>query len=100
MKRGLARLVGMATEKSRAVIDIEACKHSGDTFPHTLIHGRGGLGKTAFARAIAEELGYLFIEKEAASYRHRKDIIEHLRESDKRARTSGKRLLLFIDECT
>ena len=99
MQRGLTRLVGLTTEKHRAQIDIDACRFSGEPYPHTLLWGRGGTGKTAFARAIAEDLGYLFIEKEAASLRHRKDIVEFLIESDKKARMSQKRLLMFIDEC-
>lgn len=86
-------------EKKRALIDIAACKRTGESFPHTLIYGQGGLGKTTFARAIAYELNYHFVEKEAASFRHRKDIVEFLVESDKAARRREKRLLMFVDEC-
>lgn len=99
MRRGLSSLVGLGVEKSRAEIDIRACKVSGETFPHTLIYGRGGIGKTSFARAIAEELGYWFVDKEAASFRHRKDIITCLQESEEISRKKGLTLLLFIDEC-
>lgn len=93
------RLIGIPDLKARARIDLDACRFTKEPYPHTLLWGIGGLGKTSFARAIAEELGYLFIEKEAASLRHRKDIVEFLIESDKKARMAKKRLLMFIDEC-
>lgn len=96
---GLDCLQGLLTLKTRAKIDIAACRFSGETFPHTLIHGIGGIGKTAFARAIADELQYLFIEKEAAAFRYRSEIIEFLQESDQKARKSEHPLLVFIDEC-
>lgn len=96
---GLNRLVGLTTLKKRAQIDIRAIKMTRETFPNTLLFGLGGIGKTSFARSIANELNYMFVEKEAASFRHRKDIVEFLKESDQRARKAHRRLLLFIDEC-
>ena len=96
--RGLDFLIGLATEKERARIDILASHRLGETFPHTLLHGIGGTGKTAFCRAIAEELNYFFHEKEAASLRSREDIIDLLVDANSRAGRAGLSLLLFVDE--
>jgi Holliday junction DNA helicase RuvB len=94
----LSRLIGLGSQKELAQIDILACKRLGEVFPHTLIHGPGGMGKTAFARAIADDLGYHFVEKEAASLRNRGDIVELLKQSNAEAIKLGRHLLLFIDE--
>lgn len=95
----LNNLIGLAALKERARIDIAASKLTGEPFPHSLIHGCGGIGKTSLVRAIAGELDYHLIEKEAASFRHRGDIVECLHESNEIVKRRGKRLLLFIDEC-
>lgn len=88
----------MRREKARAAIDIAACKLSGDPFPHTLLEGQGGLGKTAFALAIAEELGYHSVVVEGAALKTREDVIRRLISAAEEAQQCGKRLLLFIDE--
>ncbi len=98
MGKGLDALVGLDLEKEKARIDIAACKVTREPFPHTLLYGPGGLGKTAFARAIAEELGYHFVEVEGASLKNRDKIVHLLVESDQTAKRLAKRLLLFIDE--
>lgn len=98
MAKGLDGLVGLAVEKQRAKICIKAAKVSGEVCGHVLLHGVGGVGKTAVARAMAHDLGYLFIEREAAAFRHRDDIADLLQECDKQARTAGKPFLLFVDE--
>lgn len=95
---GLASLVGLQAEKEKARIEIAACRHTGEVFNHTLLTSCGGLGKTAFARALAYELNYHFVEREAASLRDRNKIIELLTTSDAAAKQKGKRLALFIDE--
>jgi Holliday junction DNA helicase RuvB len=98
MKKGLDKLVGMRREKARARIDIAACLKTGEVFPHTLLEGVGGTGKTALALAIAEELGYYSIVTEAAALKTREQVIQRLRSAHAAAEQSGKPLLLFIDE--
>lgn len=98
MLRGLAKLVGLTREKKLASIAILACKRLHETFPHTILFGEGGLGKTALARAVAEELGYVFFEKEAASLKSRNDIVELLIECNRQAKQKQRPFLLFIDE--
>ena len=95
---GLAALVGMRREKERARIDIAASALTGEPFGHTLLEGIGGCGKTAFARAIAEELGYHTIVVEGAALKTRDHVINRLVSAHEEAQSLGKRLLLFIDE--
>ena len=64
----LANLIGLSREKRKARVAIRASLRSGEIFRHTLLYGIGGTGKTAFARAIANELGYYFFETHGASY--------------------------------
>jgi len=96
--KGLDRIIGLTLEKEKARIDIVASHRLGEPFPHTLLHGIGGCGKTFFAKCIAEQLKYYFVEKEGASLRSRKDIVELLVESNQRANSRGRKLLLFVDE--
>ncbi len=98
MKQGLDKIIGLPTEKERARIDILASHRLGEPYPHTLLHGIGGTGKTHFGRCLAAECGGFFREKEAASLRSRKDTVELLVESDDYARSRRQRLILFIDE--
>lgn len=98
MKRGLEKLVGMRREKSRARIDIAACKRAGEVFPHTLLEGCGGTGKTALGLAIAEELNYYSVVTEAAALKTREQVIKRLVSAHEEARQARKPLLLFVDE--
>ena len=91
-------LVGLTEEKKRAYIAIKAARITGEPFGHTLLTSLGGLGKTSFGRAIAGELGYYFVEREAFSLRSPDQIAELIISSNKDAYQSGKKLFLFIDE--
>lgn len=98
MDHGLTSLVGLSTEKEKARIDIAACRVTGEIFPHCLLFGIGGTGKTSLARAIACELGYHFIEREAASLKTRSHIVDLLVSSDEEAKAAKRSLALFVDE--
>lgn len=91
-------LLGLRKLKEKAYIDIRASLRSGEPFPHTLLYGIGGTGKTAFARAIGAELGYYFVEVEGIVFKRRDILVEHLKRSSMEAQSCGKTLLLFIDE--
>lgn len=94
----LSSLIGLHKEKQRAGTQIKACLHSGRIFPHTLLTGVGGCGKTAFARSIGEELKYHFVEVHAASYKKRKQFLDALKEYSDQAQSRERPLLFFIDE--
>jgi len=98
LRRGLKSLVGLKRLKAMAARDIAACKHTREVFPHTMLTGPGGLGKTSFAEAIAYDLGYHFEMVEGAMFKCRRSIIGKLVACSLLADARGKRLLFFIDE--
>ena len=91
-------LIGLPREKAKAITQIRGCRGSNILFPHTLLYGIGGTGKTAFARAIGNELGYHFVEVEANVFKTREQILAFLKDSSSSAQSRGLTLLLFIDE--
>lgn len=96
--QGLAGLTGLTTIKQLASVGIKSCIARHAVFPHTLLFGVGGTGKTSIARAIGQELGYYFVEVEGAAFRKRDEIIECLTRNSLLAKKSHQPLLLFIDE--
>lgn len=98
MGKGLSRLIGLEEEKLRFQIQLARCLHDETVFPHTLFFGVGGTGKTALARAMAEELQYYFVEVEAASLRNRETINDMLLTSIREAEAQKRILCLFVDE--
>jgi len=91
-------LVGLADLKEKARICARSSYDRRVPFPHTLLHGIGGTGKTQFARAVAEELGYHFVEVEAAVFKTREGLVRCLTDSCAQAVSEGRTLLFFIDE--
>ncbi|KKK72970.1 hypothetical protein LCGC14_2898570, partial [marine sediment metagenome] len=94
----LSSLIGLARQKRKARVAIAASRRSGEVFPHTLLYGIGGTGKTAFARAVGFELGYHFIETHAAAFKKREQLFEALVHYSAEAQLHGKPLLFFLDE--
>lgn len=98
----LGSLIGLPSEKAKAITQIRGCLANDLLFPHTLLTGIGGCGKTAFARSIGVELGYFFVEVEAIVFKTREQIQEFLISSSSKATNAGTSkewtLLLFIDE--
>jgi len=67
-------------------------------FPHTVVWGVGGTGKTELARCIGTELGYHFVEIHAAAFKKREQLFSALIQFSEEARSKGVSLLFFIDE--
>jgi len=88
----------LTREKRKARVAIKACVASGEAFPHTLLYGIGGTGKTEFARAVGYELKYHFVETHAAAFKKREQLFEALIHYSSEARRLGKPLLFFLDE--
>lgn len=96
---GLARIQGLTKEKARIYRAIVSCRKRGTVFPHVLICGLGGTGKSLLAEAIAEELGYHLVVVEAAALPTRQALISRLMRASEESRALNKTLLFFIDEC-
>lgn len=94
----LSSLIGLTREKRKARLLIRACRYSGEVFPHTLLYGIGGTGKTEFTRRVGHELGYHFVETHAAAFKHREILFSALIEHSKEAQRRGFTLLFFVDE--
>lgn len=94
----LNSLIGLISLKRRARIAIEACRYSGEIFPHTLIHSIGGTGKTVFARAVGYELNCHFVETHAAAFKRREQLFEALVHYSQEAQALSIPLLFFLDE--
>lgn len=98
MERELDKLVGLTQEKHRFIIQMARCLKDGTPFPHTLLYGFGGSGKTQLCRSMAQTLNAHFLEVEAAALRSRDSIYNLLIIANKEALNRNKKLCLFIDE--
>lgn len=96
---GFDSLIGLTQQKEEARIAVASCKVRGAVFPHTLLFGIGGTGKTALGRAVGKELGYYFKRIEAANFKRRAEVVEWLIRHTKKASAAGLHALLFVDEC-
>ena len=79
--------------------DILASQRLDEGFPHTGLFGPGGIGKSFFTTAMAEELNYYFGHIEGSTVSTKNELTCLLVDADQKARNSGKRLLFFVDEC-
>lgn len=94
----LNHIIGIPKLKEKAKIQILACKNQSTVFPHLLLTGIGGTGKSTFARAIATELKNYFYECEAASFKNREHLLQTLLREIKNAEEKKQSLTIFIDE--
>jgi holliday junction DNA helicase RuvB len=83
--------IGQEKIKSILSIYIKNTKERNLPFPHTLIQGRAGMGKTTLAKIIAKMLGKELVEIISSSLPKDENILQ-----EKIKRLNGK--ILFIDE--
>ena len=88
--------IGQEHIKKVLKLEITACKKTKERFPHTLLVGKAGCGKSSIARVLAKELNYNIAFTQGNRLRKPRDLIKlivDLRE-DERYRFH----ILFIDE--
>lgn len=98
MSKGLNKLVGLTDIKDNFRLQLARCRKKHLVYPHTLVHGIGGLGKTELAVAMCEELGYYLHQLEAAELKKRGIVFSVLTEALEIAKSKSKTLFLFVDE--
>lgn len=91
MLKSLDEIVGQDNIKKRIEISIEACRQKNTPFPHTILSGFSGGGKTTIGSLIAKELGSYIEICNGASINEVGDILPYL------SRIESKSILL-IDE--
>lgn len=84
-------LVGQEKAKERLRITIKSCKTTGEKFPHTLLFGPAGTGKTSIANIISNEMNYGIEFANGANLSSIKSLLPYLA----RVKNNG---ILFIDE--
>lgn len=85
--------IGQENSKEILKIAIASSKYRKQPFPHTLLYGKSGQGKTTLARIITNEFKGKIVERIATSFKSSGDIIEAI------AETKGEYPgILFIDE--
>jgi len=94
--KSLNEFIGQEHIKEVLKLEISACKKTKERFPHTLLIGKAGCGKSSVARVLAKELGYNVSYTQGNRLRTPRDLIEHivkLREDE-----SYGFHIIFIDE--
>ena len=71
--------IGQASTKKRLEIEIHAAKIKNQQFPHLLIGGPSGLGKTTLSKIIANEFGKTLVETTGPAIKNQKNLINRLK---------------------
>ena len=82
--------IGQDKAKKRLQLRAKGCKEKGQIFPHTLIYGKPGTGKTTLARLLANELNVDMAEVITSSIEHFWKLKSIINKSE------GK--IIFLDE--
>lgn len=88
--------IGQEHIKKVLELEISACKKTKERFPHTILIGKAGCGKSSVARVLAKELGYTVTFTQGNRLRTPYNLLQHIvksREEDK-----DKFHIIFIDE--
>lgn len=91
----LSEYIGQEGIKKRMSLYITCFKKKGLPFPHTLLFGKPGLGKTSLSRVLAGELGVDFIEVFGPTLKTAEDFFRVLSNGGKRLKDNT---LIFADE--
>lgn len=76
--RSLDDFIGQEHIKKVLKLEISACKKTKERFPHTLLIGKAGCGKSSVARVLAKELDYNVTFTQGNRLRTPRNLIEHI----------------------
>lgn len=74
----LDNFIGQEHIKKVLKLEISACKKTKERFPHTILIGKAGCGKSSIARVLAKELGYNVTFTQGNRLRTPRNLIEHI----------------------
>jgi len=74
----LDSFIGQEHIKKVLKLEISACKKTKERFPHTILIGKAGCGKSSIARVLAKELGYNVTFTQGNRLRTPRNLIEHI----------------------
>ncbi|MDB2685920.1 AAA family ATPase [Mariniblastus sp.] len=90
--KSISGLVGQSNTVEQVKVALDAAQIDGDKFPHTLLCGPAGCGKSQFANVVANEMAQDFTEVLGQSVRSTGDLSALLLSATDRA-------IIHIDEC-
>ena len=94
--KSLNEFIGQEYIKKVLRLEISACKKTRERFPHTLLAGKAGCGKSSIARVLAKELGYTITFTQGNRLRTPHDLLRHISKS--REEDEDTYHIIFIDE--
>ena len=88
--------IGQEHIKKVLELEISACKKTKERFPHTILIGKAGCGKSSVARVLAKELDYTVTFTQGNRLRTPYNLLQHIVKS--REEDEDKFHIIFIDE--